>query len=172
MPIQYAIRRVAKRQGPLFFFLILSSTFAFARVGETEPELVKRFGSPVVRSIDQIGAEGRMWTIGPQLTFKKDDWTIVCVLVDGRVGKESYGKRGQWTEDHLKTVLNANSQGAKWEETGRAGKKLAREWRRSDGATARWVSNSGMTIIVPGYERAKKVIEAKGKAEAGKPAKI
>lgn len=138
-----------------------------ARVGETEPELIKRFGQPRSRSKHVVSAQGRIWDLGPTLFFKDADWTIISDLVDGRCARIRYSKVGEWTEEHFATVLNANAQGETWtaKSDGR-NKKLLREWKRSDGATAQWIATTGLQIVVPAYVRAKSVAEAKAKAAA------
>jgi hypothetical protein len=66
-----------------------------------------------------------------------------------------------------------NAQGARWSDTGKPNsKKLARSWRRDDGATARWQMADGLTLVTPAYERAKTLAEAKAKAEASRPPRI
>lgn len=68
------------------------TTVAFARLGETEAELIARFGQPKNRSKDMMGAQGRMWDVGPKYHFQQADWHIYCVLVDGRCVWIDYGK--------------------------------------------------------------------------------
>ena len=62
----------------IFLCLILADV-AHARLGETEAELIARFGQPKSRSKDVMGAQGRMWDIGPKYIFYQGDWQItVC----------------------------------------------------------------------------------------------
>jgi hypothetical protein len=153
---------------------LLSVGVAHARLGETEAEMIARFGPPAHRGQHTAHAQGKNWDLGPSLSFKQDDWNIGCDLIDGRCVRVSYQKRGEWTEEQTQLVLSYNSQGGKWTETTKSPsmKKLARSWRRSDGATAGWTSTGGMKMEVPAYERAKQVIEAKAKAEVSKKPKI
>lgn len=159
-----------------FALVVLALSFVGnmqARVGETEKELIARFGNPVSRSTHAIMAQGKMWVLGPQLNFTQDDWRISCDIVDGRVARESYGKAGEWTEEQFRTVLTANAQGERWTEiTVAAEKPVIRRWRRVDGATVVWMNGSGVTVVVPAYDRAKGIAEAKAKADAAKRAKI
>lgn len=147
-------------------------TPVFARIGETEDQLLKRFGEPTSRSRQIHRAQGRSYDLGPTLDFKQEDWRISCDLIDGRCARIVYVKTNQWTEAHFQTVLNANTQGGTWTEMSKPGiTAMLRQWKRSDGGVARW-SIGSMTITVPAYERAVAVAEAKAKAAAGKPAKI
>ena len=109
---------------------------------------------------------------GPKYYFQQGDWHIYCVLVDVRCVWIDYGKPGKWTEEQVQLVLGSNSQGAKWTETTKGGGRLSREWKRADGADAKWHQLTGMKLVVPAYERAKQVIEAKAKAAASQKPKI
>lgn len=144
----------------------------FGRVGETEEQLIERFGAPESRSKHQVFEQGRTYDLGPSLSFTEGDWRIGCDLVDGRCVRILYTKVGAWTEEHIQTVLNASTQGGTWTETSKSGAKaMVRDWKRSDGGIAQWVGVR-MTVTVPAYFRAKSIAEAKGKAAAAKPAKI
>jgi hypothetical protein len=132
-----------------------------------------RFEQPVLRQINSVVAQGRKYDLGPSFYFKQDDWTITCDLVDGRVVRIGYGKRGEWTEEQFALVLAYNSQGQKWTPTGNPKMaKYSRSWKRSDGATAEWNSSFGMRMVVPAYHRAKQVAEARARAEASRKPKI
>jgi hypothetical protein len=152
--------------------LMFVASAAFARLGETEAEMVTRFGKAQSKADHKVAAQGKMWTVGSSLSFKQDDWLIQCDVVDGRCARISYGKRGEWTEEQLQLVLAYNSQGAKWNETTKVGGKSRRTWTRSDGASAEWMSITGIKMVAPAYERAKQVLEAKAKADASKKPKI
>jgi hypothetical protein len=49
---------------------------------------------------------------------------------------------------------------------------LKREWKRSDGATAIWHKPAGITVTAPAYHRAKKIAEAKAKAQSWQVPKL
>jgi hypothetical protein len=137
------------------------------RLGETETALAKRFGQPVTKARDNLVAEGKITQLWPQLTYRQDDWRIRCDIVDGRCARIHYSKPGEWTEEQLQTVLNTNAQGATWTDISKASiRKLAREWKRTDGATATWNAGVGLTVTSPAYDRAKVVEEAKVKAKS------
>lgn len=157
----------------LAFLLLVLPTLAFARLGETEPQLTARFGAPISRSAEITTGQGKILEFGTKFTYRQDDWAIDCVIVDGRSVKESYRKSGEWTDVQVIAVINGNSQGAKWtEQTKESIRKLAREWRRSDGAEASWNMGLGITVTHPAYKKAKDLVEAKAKAAAGKMPKI
>lgn len=161
-------------KSPVLFLLgyLALAPFALARLGETEQELTARFGPPSVRAAEKIVAQGKLHEIGTRLVFRDGDWHIESVVIDGRSSRESYTKVGDWTDDQLATVLNSNSQGGKWTETSKSTmKKVHREWRRNDGATAVWQIRS-ITLTHPAYGRAKTVAEAKAKANAARTPKI
>ena len=155
----------------LSFTLLTSS--AFARLGETEAEMIARFGKPLSRGEHTIIAQGRSCVVGPSMQFRQDDWQIGTDLVDGRCVRIAYAKRGDWTEEQIQLVLGSNSQGAKWSETSKPNtKKYTRSWKRSDGASAEWSAAGTIRMVAPAYDRAKQVVEAKAKAEASRKPRI
>jgi hypothetical protein len=153
--------------------LLTFTAVAHARLGETEAQMIARFGEPMHRTQHSMYAQGKVWHMGPSLSFRQDDWNIGCDLVDGRCVKIQYGKTGEWTEEQFQMVLAYNSQGAKWTETSKPElKKYKRTWKRADGADASWSGGGQIALVVPAYERAKQVIEAKAKAAASQKPKI
>lgn len=149
---------------------ILTTVPVWARLGETEKELIARFGKPVTRARHSISAQGKSWELGPTLKFKQDDWHISSDLVDGRVVRENYQKRGDWTTEQIQAVLAANSHGATWTETTKGSGTHSRTWKRTDGATAD--SFIGISFTTPAYTRAKELAEAKAKVEVSRTPKI
>ena len=149
---------------------VVSVTSTWARLGETEKELVTRFGPPTSRGKHAMTAQGKYWELGPVLNFKQDDWRIVSDLVDDRVVQEHYSKSGLWTLEQIQAVLAANSQGATWTETTKGAGNYVRMWKRSDGATAQWAN--GIDLTTPAYTRAKELVEAKARAGARRTPKI
>lgn len=150
---------------------VVVSSLAHARLGETEADIVRRFGKPQSRSEESAFAEGLRIKLGPRLVFDSDGWRITSVLTEGRVSLQSYSKPGKWTEEQIQAILAANSQGAKWTEITKRPGSLARRWKRADGATAGW-SAVGIELIHPAYERAKQIEAAKAKAASGRLPKI
>jgi hypothetical protein len=153
-------------------FFLGASLLAHARLGETEAEMIARFGQPALRGKHSTIAQGKSWDLGPSFYFKQDDWQIHCDLVDGRCVRIRYGKKGDWTDEQFQLVLAYNSQGTKWTENSKPGSKSVRSWKRSDGATADWIKGGNMKMTVPAYDRAKEVVEAKAKAEASKKPRV
>lgn len=147
---------------------------AHARLGETLAQLQERFGEPTSIHKEQFfSASGSKFVeIGSRHTFRDGDWQIDAVIIEGRSSKESYQKRGQWTDAQVETVLNANSQGAAWTETKPGPSKISREWRRADGGTAHWQQSLSLTVVHPAYERQKVKKEAEAKANASRPPRI
>lgn len=162
------------RKSLLLAFLALSPALAQARLGEPLARLVERFGEPTLVQKEQhlTAAAGRFFDLCDLYVFTQETWKIRVWIVDGRSAKESYSKTGEWTAEHVQTVLTANAQGAQWKETGNPdAAKYIREWRRADGGTASWSPN-GMTVTHPAYERNKAKKEAEAKAAAGRAPKI
>ncbi len=142
---------------------------AWARLGETESGLTARFGQPTGRSRTVTSVQGKTIELGPSLLFRQDDWSIICDLIDGRCARISYSKRGEWTDDQIQAVLTANAQGAKWTDVSNAHlRNLSRDWKREDGATAHWQQGLSLSITTPAFERAKRIAEAKAKADASR----
>lgn len=154
----------------VFALFFVCAAPLWARLGETEKELVARFGEALARSKHSIFAQGKLWEVGPSLVFKQDDWRISSDLIDDRVVREHYSKVGTWTSEQIQAVLAANSQGATWTETTKGNRMFARTWKRADGATADW--GNGILITTPAYKRATELIEAKARAGASRTPKI
>lgn len=154
--------------------LLLIPSLAYARLGETEAQLVARFGAPVSRAKEITITQGKFVDFGQKLTFKQNDWRIECAVIDGHSAREVYYHPGEWAEDQFTTVLTANAQGVKWTDISKdLRRKLMREWRRADGGTASWrQAGSSMEVTHPAYVRAKELAEAKAKAAASRIPKI
>jgi len=151
-----------------FILPAILASDASARLGETEAELVRRFGAPVSRASERIAAQGKFHEIGTLLRFRDGDWRIESAIIEGRSARETYNKVGEWTEEQFVTVLASNAQGGRWTLTSKDSmKKAVREWRRDDGATAVWKLRI-MTITHPAFDRAKALAEAKAKASAAR----
>jgi hypothetical protein len=149
----------------LFAAFALLPMCSFGRLGETEQELVARFGPPVSRVAEVATAHGRGAQFGSRLSFRQGEWSIECTLIEGRSAKEVCGKEGDWTGDQVDTVLHASAQGKRWTEMSpEITKRVSRKWRRSDGAVATWNWKQGMTLVDPAYDRARRDAESKAKA--------
>lgn len=153
----------------VLFALLLSA--AQARLGDTEAELIKRFGRPTSISSHSVSAQGKSFVLGPTLRFRQDDWTMRCDLIDGRCVRISYSKIGDWSDDHVRMVINANAQGALWNEKSPY-PKSQRNWFRSDGSTATWSKFGGMDLTWDTYNKAKTAVEERARVDAKKKPKI
>jgi hypothetical protein len=140
-----------------------------ARLGESEAEMIVRFGQPLMRSKHATMAQGTFWDIGQSLSFKLDDWSIGCDLVEGRCARIHYRKTESWTPEHVEFVLGSNAQGAVWTETSHPNQReILRTWKRADGAEAQWSSIKGMRVTAPAYLRVKEAVQAKAQAATGR----
>lgn len=154
-------------------FLIALPIFVYGRLGETEQELVARFGPPISKLNESTLTQGKVVEFGSKIGFRQGEWTIESVLIEGRCAKEVYSKVGDWTDDQIRAVLTSNSQGEGWADVSKDSTKwLVREWHRTDGAVALWQKGVGMTVIHSAYDRAKQKAEAKAKADASRIPKI
>lgn len=155
----------------IIFLFGLSSSFA--RLGETERQLIERFGNVTARQQHKIFAQGKFIDLGPRLSFREGDWRIACDLIDGKCVRITYSKPGDWTEDQVQLVLNNNAQGEKWNEITKPGAaKMLRDWKRSDGSHAKWSRPQGFTLTWDAYEKAKARAEERARAEASRKPKI
>ncbi len=157
----------------ILLFTLFALSPATARLGETEHQLIERFGNVTARQQHKIFAQGKFIDLGPRLSFREGDWRIACDLVDGKCVRITYSKPGDWTEDQVQLVLNNNAQGAKWSEITKPGAgKMLRDWKRSDGSHARWSRPQGFTLTWDAYEKAKARAEERARVEASRKPKI
>lgn len=157
----------------LVLLVLLAASPASARLGETEAQLKARFGEPTMRGQHRISAQGKLRELGYLLYFRQEDWSITCTVVDGRCMKISYSKRGDWTEEQIRTVLNSNTQSAAWKEVTRPSvATFRRDWRRSDGSSAVWSKGTGFDLTWSAYDVAKAKLEEQARVEAAKKPRI
>ena len=128
---------------------------AWGRIGETEAQLVARFGEPVTRWPCTFSEAGKRFELCPSVTFALREWIITCDLIDGVCARICYLRTGNWDESHFESILDANRYGGCWTDLIPAKlKPLMRKWRRDDGITAEWVAGS-LVITAPLYEKRK-----------------
>jgi hypothetical protein len=120
----------------LTLFLIICLTGpAWARLGETEEQLIARYGQ-------ETGKEsGSIWNkaVPDCIQFQKSGFFIVVWLLNGisseeYIAKNDYireGKHDPLTPDETKTLIDANAQGHVWHKV-----KSGTKWLRDDGAIA------------------------------------
>lgn len=131
------------------FLLLFLAAPAWARIGESEAQLTKRYGTPIRQASGAIR----------NLTYSFDGWLVTCDLADGVCVRVCYAKSGEWTEETFDKLLGANGALAGWSDCGSANlKNLLRTWKRDDGTVANWVVGS-LSVTSPRYEKAKAVTE-------------
>lgn len=136
----------------LFAFAFIFASFASpasARIGDSETQLTRRYGTPVRQVNGAIRA----------LTYSFDGWLVTCDFANGVCVRVCYSRNGEWTEATFDKLLDANGDRSNWSDCGSPNlKNLMRSWKREDGTVANWVVGS-LSITSPGYEKAKAVTE-------------
>jgi hypothetical protein len=149
----------------VFFF---SAAVAWARLGENEPELVRRYGPMTLREPEIVIEEGKMQTLADCLHFRKDEWTIIARLVEGRCESITIVRDGDWSDDEFQRVLAANRGNSTWKELKSSTPKQHRSWKRRDGGSAEWGLMQGMTLETPAYAKARETVRQRAKKTAAK----
>lgn len=137
---------------PVLVFALVAAS-AVGRVGETEQELVARYGAVTNRQPARKAVQGRMNIYGERLGFKFEFWTVSAVIVAGRCEEITYTLAGKWTEPHFRRLLEINGGWTEWTEQKTRNPDNHRAWQRRDQATADW-GLSGFMIRTPAAERA------------------
>ncbi len=137
---------------PVLVFALVAAT-AVGRVGETEQELVARYGAVTNRQPARKSVQGRMNIYGERLGFKFEFWTVSAVIVAGRCEEITYTLAGKWTEPHFRRLLEINGGWTEWTEQKTRNPDNHRQWLRRDQTTASW-GLSGFMIRTPAAERA------------------
>jgi hypothetical protein len=146
----------------LFLFLLFSISSAFARIEETEEELVKRFGPVESRRKEQITEHRKHYPFGDVLSFKAGSWYVNAVLIDERCAQIQYVKQGgRFAPEDIKKLLESNRNGFVWT-TDSSGRK----WVRGDGIIAEDSPRFGFLVTAPIYEKRKKQALESAKKEA------
>jgi hypothetical protein len=127
---------------------------AFARIGETEAQMIERYG-PVQSRLPQVDVLGEDQKRGEKLYFSKEGWQVWSITVDGKCVQIRFNKYGKMTPDQITALLRSNSQMQTWKEVTEGSGKIERKWRRDDGIQARWLSYQGLTITSPKYDTAR-----------------
>jgi len=143
-------------------FVICLSTQAWARIGETEAQLIERYGPIVSR-----GNSPQNHAAPTYIEFKKDIFTIDVWLLNGVSAQESINKSDNLaylSDANIETLRTANTEGHVWKRTGKA------FWLRDDGVAARVVAGTIAALGSPGYiyfvVTTKEMVEASKTAEA------
>ena len=141
------------------FFVISLTAPAWARLGETEAQLIARYGDVIGK--DHIAAGvGQVAVAVDRLHFKKSGFDISVALFNGVSAKEEIAnKQGDMlTDQEIKTLLDANAQGHTWkgvtgpngfplwpQDNGMVVNANGKMWQRDDAAVA-IADGGGFTI--------------------------
>lgn len=134
------------------FAMILAS--AFARVGDSEPELVARYGAVVNRQPARKAVQGKMHIYGERLTFRFEFWTVSAIVIAGRCEEANYTSEGRWIDPHFRRLLEINGGWTAWTEQKTRNPDNHRAWLRRDKTAATW-GLSGFMIRTPAAEQAR-----------------
>ena len=142
----------------LTLFLLVSLTIpAWARLGETEDQLIARYGKEIHKQKNEANGQQVGWT---DLLFGKSGFQIEVMLFNGVSSKETFWKTAgdETTDDEIKTLLNDNAQDHAWnKEAPEDSQGISRKWQRDDGAVAGFESGRF-------YVKAKELIDAEAAA--------
>lgn len=88
--------------------LVLFGSIAFARLGETEAQIEKRYGRPT---------SGSRWT----KTYSYNNFFVIVTFDNGVSGIETFQKRydSPMASAEIKKLIEANNDGSKWEKSAR-----------------------------------------------------
>ena len=114
----------------MLFFIVSLTGSAWARLGETEEQLIARYGD--VLGHEHVGADAGHVAVD-KLQFKKTGFNIEVTIFHGVSAQEdiSNAQGDGMTAQEVKTLLDANTDGHAW--TAVAGGQY---WKRDDGALA------------------------------------
>lgn len=132
---------------PVLVFALVASS-AVGRVGETEQELVTRYGAVTNRQPARKSVQGRMNIYGERLGFRFEFWTVSAVIIAGRCEEITYSLAGKWTDPHFRRLLEINGGWTEWTEQKTRNADNHRQWLRRDQTTASW-GLTGFMIRMP-----------------------
>ncbi|WP_404425810.1 hypothetical protein [Nibricoccus sp. IMCC34717] len=101
------------------------------------------------------------------MIFEKDQWTIYADIIGGRCARIRYLKKGDWTDEQLRTLLENNRENKSWIRDS-ASSKLIKKWNRSDGGFAKWEFAGSMEFVSEAYLKVKEEKERKEQDESRK----
>ena len=136
---------------PVLVFAWVASSAA-GRVGETEQELVARYGAVTNRQPARKAVQGRMNIYGERLGFRFEFWTVSAVIIAGRCEEITYSLAGKWTDPHFHRLLEINGGWTEWTEQKTRNPDNHRQWLRRDQTTASW-GLTGFMIRTPAKQK-------------------
>jgi len=152
--------------------LVLVSSSAFARLGETEEDLAARYGQPTSKPIDLAPAYQEYLGIASEhaprtLTYKKDGFSIEVCFIGGHSERETLSR--QTTDlslEETQQFLDLNARGAQWKvvrkRLNKEGGSIPVGWELNQGSAFAEVKEGALSI----YSQKFKELEAKQNAEA------
>lgn len=145
----------------ILFLAVVLPFQVFARLGETEDQILKKFGAPTMRVAENRIFDGKMIRIGERLHFKQEPWFVDCVMMDKVCVEIIYSKTGEVTQEQLQYVLRVNSNDGQYWVDGKEANSNVTVWLRTDGARAERAaySNSTISLFTADYDKRVKVIE-------------
>jgi hypothetical protein len=125
-------------------FIVMVTTTAQARLGETADQLVTRYDQPL-SEVDQKGGGGKIPLV--KAVFQKNGFEIDVSLSEGLSVSESFKKinGNVFTVGEVRTLLTANSQGFGWEAPTEA--EGQKSWKRDDGAVATLLGGRVLNVV-------------------------
>lgn len=136
---------------PVLVFALVAPA-AVGRVGETEQELVARYGAVTNRQPARKAVQGRMNIYGERLGFRFEFWTVSAVIIAGRCEEITYTLNGKWTDPHFRRLLEINGGWTEWTEQKTRNPDNHRQWLRRDQTTASW-GLTGFMIRTPAKQK-------------------
>ena len=123
--------------------ILVSFTFVSktdARLGENRGQCEKRYGIPIL---------GKIGEVYDQYYFKKNDFTVMVFIINGKCQMIIYYKEGNLTnkpfsKEEIEKLLSSNSQGFKW----RISDTKSKAFESSDELEIRDLFRSAMEEII------------------------
>jgi len=105
-------------------FMATLTCLAFARIGETESEIVKRYGKPIVSRLSEDGL--------PQRVYSFKGLVITVEFFNDKSSVEYYVKSSgnTFSFKEAETLLDANNGGKKWFQIGG---ENSQKWKSENG---------------------------------------
>jgi hypothetical protein len=153
------------------------SLFGFAElsragIGETEDQLVRRFGDVRERKPERALEAGRVYVVGERIVLKRESWRVTAVMLDEKCAKITYTRSGPWSEPQYAELLATNAGGGTWREIIGGAPKWQRAWQRSDGIIARWKYAGGFVVEAQPFVEARERVRTIARQETASDAVV